>query len=136
MVSVHSLVLSPDEITQLAGVGPTGSHCLGDCLGVVHKKTAEANHWSLVIKVRGEDEKTDSIHWFSDGIVRLLTPIRTDFVQRLKEFDPDVGAIIWVGLFDIQDQGAFNIRSDASKMLGERDLELVFDMYVDHSAED
>ena len=99
--------------------------------------TTNANYWSLVIKVRGVGMKRRNRFIGSpDGIVRLLTPIRADFVQQLKARDPEIGANIWVGLFDIQDQGAFNIRSDASKMLGERDFELVFDMYVDHSVDD
>ena len=122
----------------MAGVSPTDSHSKGDPRGRkarIRKANYESNFWSLRIRVCGKDESAERIHWFSDGILRLLNQVSTDFVQRLSERDPDSCAIIWVGLFDIQDQGAFDIRSDASRMLGERDLELVFDMYVDHSDE-
>lgn len=135
-VSVHSLVLSPDDITEIAGVEPSNSHCIGDRKGVRQRRSYDTNYWSLRIKVLGKEEEADRIHWFSDGLIRLLKDLPVDFVQQLKARDPEVGALIWVGLFDVQSQGAFNIRSDVSAMLGERDLELVFDMYVDHTVED
>ena len=133
-LTVHSEQLSPDEITKVAGVSPTDSHCKGDAKGIARKGNRESNYWSLQTKVRGEDQKPKRIHWFSDGVSRLLEQIPTDFVQQLSELDPESDASIWTGLFGIQDQGAFNIRSDVSKMLGEYDLELVFDMYIDHDS--
>ena len=134
-VSVHSEHLDPDEITELAGVSPTDSHRIGDPKGRVRPGTYSTNHWESAICVDGLAEGTDQIQWFSDGIARLLKPINVDFVLALLARDADAGAIIWVGLFDIQDQGAFNITPAASRLLGQYDLELVFDMYVDHDAD-
>ena len=133
-LSVHSEHLSPDEITEVAGVSPTDSHCKGDAKGVVQKGNYESNYWSLQFKVRGEEQNTDSIHWFSDAVIRLLEQVPIDFIQKLSTLDSEIEAILWVGLFGIQDQGAFNIHPDVSKMLGEYDLELVFDMYIDHDS--
>jgi hypothetical protein len=135
-MSVHSLVLSPDEITKLAGASPTDFHFLGDPRGVTLKGTHVSNYWSLQIKVSGENETADRTDWFSDGLVRLLDQVSINFVNKLEALDPDSSAIVWVGLFDIQDQGAFNIRADVSRRLGEYGLELVFDMYVDHEPDD
>ena len=134
-VSVHSEHLDPDEITELAGVSPTDSHRIGDPKGHVRPGTFPTNYWENAIRVDGQAEGTDRIQWFSDGIARLLKPIRAGFVPSLLARDADAGAIIWVGLFDIQDQGAFNISPNASRLLGEYELELVFDMYVDHDAD-
>ncbi len=135
-VSVHSLELSPDEITKIARVEATRSHCLGMRKGKSRTEKHESNYWSYAIKVLGKDEAADQTHWFSDGLIRLLKDLPVDFVKQLQTRDAEASAVIWVGLFDVQDQGAINIRSDVSKMLGERDLELVFDMYIDHSGDD
>ncbi len=134
-ICVHSQVLSPDEMTRIAGVEPSDSYCLGDRKGLHQEEKYISNYWARRIKVNGAQEERDETDWFSDGLIRLLSPTPVDFVNELKAQDPEVSAILWIGLFDIQDQGALNIRSDVSRMLGERDLELVFDMYIDHKSE-
>ncbi len=130
-VSVHSRVLLPDQITEIAGTSPIDSHRLGENRGKYLKGAFQTNYWSHCIKVSGKDETSDRTDWFSDGLARLLDQIPVDFAQQLNSLDPDSSAIVWVGLFDIRDQGAFNIRADTSKRLGEYGLELVFDMYID-----
>jgi hypothetical protein len=126
-------VLSPVEISEIAEIDATESHCIGDSKGVVRKGIYETNYWCLSLKLRGEEEEGEQTHWFSDGLIRLLSQLPENFVHKLKARDPEIGANLWVGLYDIQNQGAFNIRSDVSKLLGERELELIFDLYVDHS---
>ncbi len=133
-ICVHSQILSPDEITKLAGVPPTDSHCKGDKRSPVRKEVYVSNYWALRVKMRGEVESSDCTEWFSDGIVRLLKQVPADFVSQLANLDPATEPIVWVGLFDVQDQGAFNIRADASRMLGLYELELEFDMYIDYAA--
>lgn len=132
-LNVLSRILSPDEITAIAGILPTEFHHKGEPRNARHPIPREANFWSLTVEIRGFDSVNERTDWFSDGIVRLLERVPKDFVHQLDTHDPDVSATIWAGLFDVRDQGAFNIRADASRMLGEYGLELVFDMYIHHS---
>ncbi len=100
----------------------------------MRKGLRKSNYWSLNQKIIGEDETAECTEWFSDGVVRLLEQVSTKFSSRLSDLDSEATAVVWVGLFGIQNQGAFNIRPDASKMLGEYGLELVFDMYIDNDS--
>lgn len=133
-ISIHSDRITPDQISDLAGVQPTDSHFMGDSKGRIRKGNYESHYWALYEKIKGDPLDENHTNWFSDGVIKLLQQVPADLVSQLERIDPEVGAIVWIGLFGIQDQGAFNIRADASKLLGEYKLELVFDMYIDHDS--
>lgn len=133
-LTVHSDVLSPEQITEIAGIQPSDSHRIGDTFGRNLKGTRKSNYWAFWLRVDCDEEVAECTEWFSDGIIRLLERLPSEFVSRLTEMDSDLCAIVWVGLFGIQDQGAINIRSDVSKLLAEYNLDLVFDMYIDNNS--
>tara|TARA_R110000744_G_scaffold352465_1_gene458559 strand:- start:684 stop:1067 length:384 start_codon:yes stop_codon:yes gene_type:complete len=127
-------VISPEQIADISGVQPSDSHQTGDSFGRVRKGIQKSNYWAINQRIEGDDTIADCTDWFSDGLIKLLGQVSSDFKSRIIALDSEACVICWVGLFGIQDQGGLNIRSDASKMLGEYDLELVFDMYIDNES--
>ena len=123
-----SETLCPEELSELAGASPDDSYRVGDPIGKIRQGRRETNYWSITLKIESGTS-------FSDAVHELLSQVSVDFCEQVKTRDPNAVVNVFVGLFDIEDQGTFEIRSFVSQQLSQRDLELIFDLYIEHGTD-
>jgi hypothetical protein len=125
-LGVHSKTLTPEDITRIARCEPDDTARRGD---IRSKRRPPRTHSYWCISVADQSGRE-----FSDLVLELVARVPESFREDVIRSDPDAQIHVWVGMFDVQDQGAFEIPADLSRELAARGLDLVFDLYIQSPA--
>lgn len=127
---VLSGVIPIERISELAGCEPDRAYLDGEPRHPIPGSRVQVgNFWAIGAQVNEECD-------FSELVLGVLSRAATELRNRVLGEDPEAVVDVWIGMFDVTDQGAFQISPQLSGELAIRGLELVFDLYVDHGADD
>ncbi len=117
--------LDPGSVTELLGISPSQSFRRGD----PREPAAQARGLSTRRHGAWLLTRDTAVHGEVDDVIRsIAASVPAGFVDNLKE--TDVTADLFVGLFEIRDQSTFSIEPATARLLADRGLPLIFDLYV------
>lgn len=115
--------LIPDEVSALLGAPPSKSHSKGDALsiGLGRVRIAKTGSWRLVAQDRDPGDLDAQI----DELFAQLSDDPTAWTQLSSRFELD----LFCGLFMANRNDGEGISSRNLRLLGERGIELILDIY-------
>ncbi|MGV8952480.1 MAG: DUF4279 domain-containing protein [Cypionkella sp.] len=124
----HGDRLDPLEVTRLMGAAPTSGVSMGQLIVGRGPRVARSGRWSLQVNNRQPGDLSGQIEELLSGLTQDLD-IWRDLSGRF-------GGCIFVGFFMAAGNEGYDLSSETLKLLTDRGLSLLLDVYSGHDEDD